>query len=802
MKKGNFLMSLLIGSMTLPVSHLANAQSGYEESPGLEEIIVTARKRDEGIFEIPVSVSAMTGGQLKRAGINNPEELSDFVPGLDFQASGSSDGRGNPSIRFRGMVQQTITPSTQIGALFWDGSYVGGGGGFLPFADVERVEVIKGPQTAQFGRNTFSGAVNIIPRLPGEVWEGNASLEYSGSQEDNYRLEAGIGGPLNDIFGLRVYAGQQKDGGDFKTQDGEAYAVFEDTTFSGTLTINPSDALSMKLTGYYVTADHSGTSVGVDSGLWGTPAGECEGTYTGEYVNIVTGEKTPFTQDFSTLPFATFCGKYPTGRHLSTPVTLRPTLAQSANGQAGLDALNNLNPYVASEGIFRSPPGALGGRDRTYHVNFSGDYQFAEHTLSFLTSYANTGTINRRDLWFGVPNIPGTVNIAGDDIAIRENYYEARMTSSQDRRLRYMFGVSDYAQRYHKGSVNGSIDLEDNTTTAIFGSIDYDLTDVLTLSAELRYTDEGTHVKAEGNPTKACVQDGGSLICDEVNKHTDYIPRVILSYQPFEGVTTYASYSYSSLLGVPTQCVSVAASRPDLIDPADCATIGNFTPPQENTQYELGWKQRGNLWAFTAAVYYIDWKNQPFAQIVILKDGTTSFRGPGSSKYQGIDLEFSLAPVEWLDISGGLGYVDAEMTNFSSRGSNESEVLGSGLNSVVSDGKEPRNVPALTGSLSPTITGEYEGREWFIRADLIYNSKSWTDYSEVDRAPSQTLLNLRAGISPSDKYRVEIYGRNLTQETAFGPDSLQTTTGPGRDRKAFAKPYQRREFGFRVSVDF
>lgn len=78
---------------------------------------------------------------------------------------------------------------------------------------------------------------------------------------------------------------------------------------------------------------------------------------------------------------------------------------------------------------------------------------------------------------------------------------------------------------------------------------------------------------AEGNPSLACVQDGGLLVCDEDNKHTDYIPRVILSYQLFKGATAYASNSYSSLLGVPTQCVSVAASRPDLIDPASCATI-------------------------------------------------------------------------------------------------------------------------------------------------------------------------------------------------------------------------------------
>ena len=179
MNPRNGVLAALLVSLALPVAHHARAQD-----MALEEIVVTARKRDESLLKIPVSVYAKSQAQLERAGIDNPEELSFFVPGLDFQGSTASGGRQNPSISFRGMIQQTITPSTQTGALFWDGSYVGGGGGFLPLADVERVEVIKGPQTAQFGRNTFAGAVNIIPKLPGAEWERNLALEYSGSQED------------------------------------------------------------------------------------------------------------------------------------------------------------------------------------------------------------------------------------------------------------------------------------------------------------------------------------------------------------------------------------------------------------------------------------------------------------------------------------------------------------------------------------------------------------------------------------------------------------------------------------------
>lgn len=228
MKTRNLFVASLMASVALPTVHEA-----YAQSLALEEIVVTARKRDENIYEIPVSVSAFSQADLDRAGVDNAEDLSAYVAGLDFQGSTSTGGRNNPSIRFRGQNQQIITPSTQTGALFWDGSYIGGGGAFLPLGDLERVEVIKGPQTAYFGRNTFSGAVNLIPKKPGDEWEGDLEFDYSPSQSDEYKIEAGIGGPITDKVGIRLWGSYQRDGGDFSTQaDDTPYAVFKDTSFT------------------------------------------------------------------------------------------------------------------------------------------------------------------------------------------------------------------------------------------------------------------------------------------------------------------------------------------------------------------------------------------------------------------------------------------------------------------------------------------------------------------------------------------------------------------------------------------
>ena len=802
MKSRNLLALSIMALMALPVTQSVSAQE-----LSLEEIVVTARKREENIYEIPISVSAFSQEQLDQAGIGDFHELSKFIPGLDFHGVTATAGRVNPQIRIRGMNQQIITPSTQVGALFWDGSYIAAGGGFLPITDVERVEVIKGPQTAYFGRNTFSGAINYIPRLPGDEWEADLTLQYSPSQHDEYIVGIGIGGPISDRVGLRLYAGYEQNAGDFNFQDGTPFGVQQDLTFNGTLTIDVTEDFRLKLTGYYVDAEDGGVNGGVDARLHGTSGGQCNRTYTGEYLNPATGERTPFTRDMSALPYATWCGNYPDGEHIQFGITRTPAASQIAFGRRMTDLIH---PLLEEYDILKNPPEKLGGFNRTYRVQLSGEYDFGEHTLSFQGSRADTGTINVVDFWYGLPSIPGTIAMTGNNIATQETYFEARINSPQERRLRYLIGISDYDQRYRVGNiptvaqldpnspVGATVDFQDNATTALFASIDYDLTEDMTVSVEARYTDEESVAVLQGNPNGTC---SFSPVCNELNEYTDFIPRVILSYQVYEGATTYFSYSYSSLLGVATQAGFVNSVAPEVIPDDQLEALGLYTPPQENTQYEIGWKQQTANWGFTVAVFYIDWKNQPFASVIVLPTNTTSFRGPGDSEYTGLDLEAQGNLTDWFNVRVTLTYVDAIMTSFSSRGSNEYVTLGSGPLSVVNDGNEARNTPKWTASLSPTILREFAGREFYFRTDFFYESPKWADYSEWNRTKSLFRINARVGFDLTDNSTVEIFGTNLTDNKVL-PNTNGTTFGPQGSRKAFTAAYPKREFGVRVRASF
>ena len=133
------LRNCLLGSAAFAAASFSDYSTALAQQESqslvLEEITVTSRRRDESIFEIPVSVTAISDAFLDASGIDDPGQLSEFVAGLDFRQVGVA-GQTNPNIRFRGMIQQVLLPSTQIGALFWNGSYIGGGGGFLPLGDL------------------------------------------------------------------------------------------------------------------------------------------------------------------------------------------------------------------------------------------------------------------------------------------------------------------------------------------------------------------------------------------------------------------------------------------------------------------------------------------------------------------------------------------------------------------------------------------------------------------------------------------------------------------------------------------
>jgi len=192
--KSVFMMAIFSTSLTLTMP--SHAQQNQEANVQLEEIIVTARKREESLQDIPIAITAISRSDIEEAAITGLEDISSLASGFYFFNQGQTQpGRYNTQLRFRGLNQAQFSPSFETGALFIDGVYVLNGGTSLSLQDIERVEVIKGPQAAYFGRNTFGGAVNFITRDPSlEKFSGNVSA--SATHRSNFEVTTFLEGPL------------------------------------------------------------------------------------------------------------------------------------------------------------------------------------------------------------------------------------------------------------------------------------------------------------------------------------------------------------------------------------------------------------------------------------------------------------------------------------------------------------------------------------------------------------------------------------------------------------------------------
>ena len=197
----------LSGSTALPLiaailAHPVTAQTLANAPVASDDIIVTAQKREERLQDVPISINVQNGDTLENQGVSQFIDLQSRVPNLSI-----TDTPANASIFIRGIGTSGNTLSfEQSVSLFVDGIYGGRNRQFMhPFFDVERIEVLRGPQGALFGRNTSAGALNVITRRPTQQLEVSAGAEYE-FVRDSYAINVAGGGPVSDKLALRFAA--------------------------------------------------------------------------------------------------------------------------------------------------------------------------------------------------------------------------------------------------------------------------------------------------------------------------------------------------------------------------------------------------------------------------------------------------------------------------------------------------------------------------------------------------------------------------------------------------------------------
>lgn len=803
----DFRSGLFLGTGTVllaATSGGAFAQQGgaqvSAESVRLEEVTVTARKREESLQEIPISIVAFTSEQIEAIDIYDVRDVARLAPNVTLQTTGGAGtGRFNPNLTFRGLQNTFPTPRTQVGAVFLDGNYVLFGVNAINTADIERVEVLRGPQSAYFGRNTFAGAINFISRTPGDEFagKGSASISY----RDNIDLSASVEGPLASWVSGRLSIRQRDKEGHYTAADGGRLGDESTKSVSTTFYAKPVEGLSIRLRGAWQEDDDGpGTVINLSPVALGDT---CRGQF------IDKGFNTAGRRGFNvTVPY--FCGSVPGigdlgERIVSTQTSLvGPTLAQLGNPTALADAfINNSLGFAFFDRVPKLD--RLGLLRRMKSVDLQAGYEFG-NGVNLAFNYGWQGT--RQTLAFDADRTNVDISFAYVPVISSTRTYELRLASGQEQRFRWLLGAtyfesslegnyggggsgqwrarllpgqpaSSVVQTSQQINVNPFTGNEFATVKALYGSVDWDILEKLTLTAEFRRQEDSSISGGQLLPQFPAVP------VEEVWK--DNMPRVIGTFKVNDDWNVYASYSIGVLPGANNVgFTNQTPFRQNLIRQI-VPDVQAVLDSDELESFEIGSKQTlldGRL-RYSLALYQMKWSNAKASTALVLpatsETNPTPFTVPGittqgDATIRGLELEATALFNENWDIGGAIGYNDSELDRWGEAG------LLRNLAGGQAPGANPNNVavgatqwagnsfarqPELTGTLNSTYRGVLNSDwTWSLRGDVTYTGSTWDSIANIVESDSYYRVNARFGVQRDD-LTIELFVTNLFDDDTW-----------------------------------
>jgi iron complex outermembrane receptor protein len=710
----------------------AAPDDGAAEPAVIEEIVVTARRRAENLQETPISISAFTAEGLEARQIQQIDGIAQLTPNLVFESSSPIAGSSSSATMFiRGVGQANSVPTVDLGVgLYVDGVYLARSvGGLVDLLDVERIEVLRGPQGTLFGRNTIGGAISITTAKPDGVPAGEASLLYG--TDDRVIARGSVNVPLADNLFAKISGGYEVQDGYVKRPAGEDTG--DKDRLAGRL------ALRWEPT-YNVT---------VDLAFDGTR----ERTNGAAFVlsDVVPSAAFP---SFSNLVLnAPTCaiGPDPLNSPPALPACFGPHWISSGLDEDYSDeaAYSNLDLWGVSS-VVTVDLGAVELKSITAYRDLESAFILdQDHTpvdiARVITDYTQWQFSQELQL----------VGASFDDRLdwVVGAYY---FTEQADDRQRVTFPVADFIS----GGDNN------NESLAGFAQATLALTDVLDLTAGLRYTQDTKRFRPQ-QPILSTVLPfpPGTLILPDVEavrKFDKWTPMVNLSYQVTPDFMAYATYSQGFKSGGFTQSVFPP------IFPApgqDAAEVVPSFEPETVEVYEGGFKSdlldrrlrlNGALFRTSYDNVQITVQNVSVAPIIL---------NAAAARIWGAELEAQAVPVDGLTLEAGLGWLDAKY-------------LETAPGAQVTVDHALLKAPEWSGSAGISYAIK-AGPDWEItpRLDYAYRSGTYNDAINSPQAyqPGFSLFNLGvivenelAGLSFIG--RVENIGDKRYVETAFSDD--------------------------------
>ena len=611
----------------------ASADAAAEEDTGgLEEIVVTAQKREENLQDVPVSVTALSAESLANNRITDFTDLTRAASSLTVTQATSSP---NNSIILRGIgtFAFSIGVEPSVAVIVDDLPVVQQAQAFDSLGDVQRIEVLKGPQGTLFGKNASAGVVNIVTKDPSRDMSG--SVAFTAATDDDYRAEASLSGPFGDNgSGYRLSGFYHSYNGNVrnlttgrKLNDQEAFGL------RAKAKMVLSDALDFTLTGSYGKTTQDGTA---------------------STIRYIDPLGTPRVQ----LSAAVF-----------------PALAL-------IPSLTGITPGIGNHNARVDAPGATTNQTGTVSGKFTLDLGSAN--LIAITGYQDWKFNFQNDVDNTDLNILGVMVGGGASGGIVQSgpYHsrlftqELRVVSSGNGPLKYVAGAFFADAKTDRAFTRGPNFLVQNWNSqatsksiGLFAQVDYTLPTNTTITGGVRYNHEKIGVSFDDLRTTATPNTcaTGNPLCRGTHSDDVLTWKAIVSQELAPQIMAYASvatgykgFAYDVSSGFNPARVDAALAAPGV------SGVGPVKA-EHSTSYELGLKSRflDNRVQLNVTGFVTDYNNfQAQSAIIIAGALQNVLNNVGKLKTQGVEVEFSAKPSEWLRLDASAAYTDAKMTSF------------------------------------------------------------------------------------------------------------------------------------------
>jgi outer membrane receptor protein involved in Fe transport len=724
----------------------ANAE---EEKKGIEHIEVTSRHRGESLNKIPLSVVSFGMEEMAKAGMQNVNDIAAGAIGFSME---KTFGRQADIPVIRG-VSWIPGFGSQKASYFIDGVYFGGSIQSLPLDLIERVEIVKGPQSALYGRRTFSGAINLVTRKPTEGFSGYANAKIG--QNGNRSLGLGMSAKLNDMFAVRASLSNDNYDGDWSNKLAGGPSVGGEKTNSQML------------------------------GLYFTPSKN-----TSIDINYIRNEN-----DDEHSPFI-FQGADENNCYLDTRAYYC--------GTANLDNDINIGGILDNS--------EYGLRATSTHLSFKLDHTFDFGNLTWISgknsykaesgidqTYAGFSEVFSFGYFYGGPYFEDASGWHTLGQGENEEYsHELRFSSSAfDDRLLWSIGTYLWHAEDIPEEVDAFVSEEDNK--ALMAMLSYDVTEDFNVSFEVRKSTDEINTQAYEN---LIATPGFENISNEFESTTT---RLIAEYSINDDHMIYATRSegnspggFNSNSQLPTNLITIEEEEMVMLEAGIKSTLLD-----------------GDLYV-SAAIYNMDWDQQQLTDSYIPETGAVPVSytsNAGKTDITGFEIQATYVFNDAWNMDLGMSRTDAEFVELFD--GNHCRII-SGLSSsecnspdnLKTHGDLSGNTPPQVPKNEITMALNYnaplnDNFDLFTRLDVNYDSTRYAHVHNFIETGSRTLVNLNVGIE-NDTWRVSAWVKNATDDDTptyvFRYIDAQSFAYSGR---AFPiAPSRGREIGITASYKF